>query len=173
MTHHVPAQGRIRRRSSALFSTALTCGQTSVRACSSSLTTSLNLHRSAGTGFGGRVRHGLRAPGSNASRLIVGLVSPHREQRPGQAPCERYHGHLLATPPGDRLRPRAEGFRPRIFGARQAPSGLHEQGLQMRMCAPHDSASALFLTGAVLVRYQPVGLELLILAPNRRFDNVA
>jgi hypothetical protein len=37
----VPAHRRIRRRSSALFRTALTCGQTSVRACSSSLTTSL------------------------------------------------------------------------------------------------------------------------------------
>src|SRR5262249_37641969 len=36
-----PAQGRIRRRSSALLRTALTCGQTSMRACSSSLTTSL------------------------------------------------------------------------------------------------------------------------------------
>jgi hypothetical protein len=36
----VPAHGRIRRRSSALLSTALTCGQTPVRACSSSLTTS-------------------------------------------------------------------------------------------------------------------------------------
>ena len=36
----VPAHGRIRRRSSALFRTALTCGQTPMRACSSSLTTS-------------------------------------------------------------------------------------------------------------------------------------
>ena len=131
MTHHVPAQGRIRRRSSALFSTALKCGHTSMRACSSSLTTSLNLRRGAGTGFGGRVRRGLRAPGSNASRLIVGLVSPHREQRPRHTPCERHHGHLLAAPSGDRLRPRAEGFRPRIRGARHAPSGLHEQGLSL------------------------------------------
>src|SRR5262249_650427 len=101
MTHHVLVHGRIRRRSSALLRTALTSGQTSVRACSSSLTTSLNLHPSVGTSFGGRVRYGLCAPGSNASRLIVGLVSPHREQRPGHTPCERHHGHLLATPSGD------------------------------------------------------------------------
>jgi len=91
MTHHVLAHGRIRRRRTALFRTALTCGQTSARACSSRLTTSLNLHRSAGTGFGGCVRHGLRALGSNASRLIVGLVSPHREQASGP--------HTVRAPP--------------------------------------------------------------------------
>jgi hypothetical protein len=38
--HGVPAHGKIRRRSSALCGTALTCGQLSTRACSSSLTTS-------------------------------------------------------------------------------------------------------------------------------------
>jgi len=34
------------------------------------------LHRGAGAGLGGRVRHGLRAPGSNASRLTVRDVLP-------------------------------------------------------------------------------------------------
>src|SRR5205807_8856317 len=39
MARHAPAHRRIRRRSSALCGTALTCGQLSTRACSSSLTT--------------------------------------------------------------------------------------------------------------------------------------
>ena len=74
-----------------------------------------DLHRGAGAGPGvGRVRHGVRAPGSNVSRLIVGLVAPHREERARETPRERDHSHLLSAPTSNRLRPRPEMRRARI-----------------------------------------------------------
>jgi hypothetical protein len=151
----VPAHETIRRRSSAVLRTALTCGQTSIRACSSSLTTSLTYTGGAGAGLGGRVRHGVRAPGSHASRVIVGLVAPHREQRARQTTCEGDDRHLLSAPARHVLRPQAERRSARIRGTPHAPGGLHESRLQGRMRAVHQATSSLFFTRAVLPGARP------------------